>query len=50
VVAVALLIPSLWGSRIYRGLSDLAFRRVVLLLLTLSGLAMVLASVLRLLA
>lgn len=50
VVAVALLIPSLLGSRIYRGLSDLAFRRVVLLLLTLSGLAMVLASMLSLLA
>lgn len=50
VVAVALLVPSLWGSRIYKGLSDLAFRRVVLMLLTLSGLAMVLASVLRLLA
>jgi uncharacterized membrane protein YfcA len=48
-VGVALLVPSLLGSRIYKGLSDLAFRRVVLLLLTFSGLAMVLASGFRLL-
>ena len=31
-------------SRIYHGLSPLAFRRVVLLLLTLAGLAMVAAA------
>lgn len=48
-VGLALLLPSLLGSRIYKGLSDLAFRRVVLLLLLFSGIAMVLASGLRLL-
>jgi uncharacterized membrane protein YfcA len=44
VVAPALLLPSYLGSRIYHGLSPLAFRRVVLLLLTLAGLAMVAAA------
>jgi uncharacterized protein len=44
VVAPALLLPSYLGSRIYLGLSPLAFRRVVLLLLTLAGLAMVAAA------
>ncbi|MEI7614561.1 MAG: sulfite exporter TauE/SafE family protein, partial [Betaproteobacteria bacterium] len=41
VVAPALLLPSLLGARIYTGLSDAAFRRIVLILLTCSGLAMV---------
>ncbi len=49
VVAVALLVPALWGSRIYKGLSDLAFRRLVLWLLSFAGLAMLLASAVRLL-
>jgi uncharacterized membrane protein YfcA len=40
VVAPALLIPSLLGARLYVGLSELAFRRLVLSLLTASGLAM----------
>lgn len=44
VVAPALLLPAYLGSRIYRGLSPLAFRRVVLLVLTLAGLAMVAAA------
>jgi uncharacterized membrane protein YfcA len=44
VVAPALLLPSWLGSRIYLGLSPLAFRRVVLLLLTLAGLAMLAAA------
>jgi hypothetical protein len=40
VVAVALLVPSLFGTRLYRGLDAAAFRRVVLVLLSASGLAM----------
>ncbi len=44
VVAPALLLPSLLGARIYTGLSDAAFRRIVLILLTCSGLAMMAAS------
>ena len=40
VVAIALLIPSLLGARIYIGLSERAFRHIVLSLLSLSGLAM----------
>jgi hypothetical protein len=45
VVAAALLLPSLLGARIYGGLSPIAFRRVVLSLLGLSGLAMLATSV-----
>ncbi len=37
VVAPAMLLPALLGARIYRGLSPLAFRRVVLLLLSAAG-------------
>ena len=44
IVAPALLIPSLIGARVYVGLSDLAFRRIVLILLTCSGVAMIAAS------
>ena len=44
VVAPAMLLPSLIGARIYRGLSPLAFRRVVLLLLSAAGVAMVMAG------
>jgi uncharacterized protein len=46
VVAPALLLPALLGMRVYIGISPLAFRQLVLGLLTLSGLAM-LASALR---
>ena len=49
VVAVALLVPVLLGSRLYVGLSEAAFRQVVLTLLSLSGLAMLVAAVPRLL-
>jgi hypothetical protein len=45
IVAVALLIPSILGAKIYARLSDVAFRRVVLVLLMLSGLALVASSV-----
>jgi hypothetical protein len=40
VVVVALLVPSRLGTRLYRGLDVAAFRRVVLLVLSASGLAM----------
>jgi len=45
VVLPALIIPSLLGARVYRGLSPLAFRRVVLLLLSAAGAAMVLGAI-----
>jgi uncharacterized membrane protein YfcA len=40
IVAVALLVPTILGASIYRRLSDASFRRVVLILLTLSGLVL----------
>lgn len=45
VVLPALIIPSVLGARVYKGLSPLAFRRVVLLLLTASGGVLVAGSV-----
>ena len=44
IVLPALVIPSLIGARVYLGLTPVAFRRVVLSLLTLVGLAMVAAA------
>lgn len=44
VVAPALLVPTLIGTRVYHRISERRFRQVVLGLLTLSGLAMVLSS------
>ncbi|MES2715134.1 MAG: sulfite exporter TauE/SafE family protein [Pseudomonadota bacterium] len=44
VVLPALIIPSLLGARVYRGLSPAAFRRVVLLLLSAAGVVMVLGA------
>ncbi len=41
LVAVALVLPSMLGARIYIGLSPAGFRRVVLVLLSVAGLAMV---------
>jgi uncharacterized membrane protein YfcA len=49
VVAPALLVPVLLGSRLYIGLSELAFRRLVLVLLTASGAVMLAAALPRLL-
>lgn len=43
-VAPAMLLPSLLGARIYHGLSPAAFRRVVLVLLSLAGVAMIAAG------
>ncbi len=43
-VIPALILPSMLGARLYRGLSPLAFRRVVLALLSCAGAVMVLGS------
>ncbi len=40
LVAAATLVPVLIGARVYRGLSEAAFRRVVLGLLTIAGAAL----------
>ena len=45
VVAPAVLLPVLLGTRVYVGISDLTFRKVVLGLLTLSGVALLVSSV-----
>lgn len=50
VVAPAMLIPTLLGTRLYVGISDVTFRRVVLGLLTCSGLTLLASSVPQLLA
>jgi uncharacterized protein len=44
VVVPALIVPSLLGARVYVGLTELAFRRVVLSLLTAAGVAMIVAA------
>ncbi len=45
IVAPAMLIPTLIGTRVYIGISDLTFRRIVLTLLTCSGVAMLVSAV-----
>lgn len=45
LVALAVLVPVLLGARVYIGLSEQAFRRIVLVLLTLSGIALLGSSV-----
>lgn len=45
IVAPAMLIPTLLGTRVYLGISDVTFRRIVLTLLTCSGVAMLAVSV-----
>jgi len=50
VVAPAMLLPTLLGSRLYIGISEKAFRRIVLGLLTVSGAAMLAATLPQLLA
>ncbi len=45
IVAVCVLVPVLLGARLYVGISDAAFRQIVLGLLTLSGIAMLASSV-----
>lgn len=49
IVAPAMLVPSLLGARLYIGISEATFRVVVLLLLTLTGCALLASSVPRLL-
>jgi len=49
IVAPAMLIPTLIGTRVYIGISDIAFRRIVLTLLTCSGAAMLSAAIPKLL-
>jgi uncharacterized membrane protein YfcA len=44
VVAPVMLIPSLLGSRLYIGISEAAFRKIVLGLLTVGGVALLAAS------
>jgi uncharacterized protein len=44
VVAASLVVPSMWGSKIYIGMSPAAFRNGVLWLLVFAGLAMLAAS------
>ncbi|MFN3629378.1 MAG: sulfite exporter TauE/SafE family protein, partial [Casimicrobiaceae bacterium] len=45
VVAPALLLPTVLGARLYRSISETGFRRLVLSLLTLSGLALLASAV-----
>jgi len=45
IVAPAMLIPSLLGARLYIGISEATFRKVVLGLLTCTGVALLVASV-----
>lgn len=49
IVAPAMLVPTLLGARLYAGLSEARFRQIVLGLLTVSGVAMLLSSLPRLL-
>lgn len=44
VVAIAVLVPVLIGARVYAGISDQQFKRIVLGLLTASGLVMLLST------
>jgi hypothetical protein len=44
IVALALILPSMLGARVYVGLSPAAFRQVILGLLSLSGVAMTAAA------
>lgn len=44
VTLPAMVLPSIWGARMYERISDVAFKRVVLGLLTLAGVAMLVSS------
>ena len=48
IVAPAMLVPVLLGARLYIGISEANFRRIVLGLLTASGVALLVSSVPRL--
>jgi uncharacterized membrane protein YfcA len=45
IVAPAMLVPTLLGTRLYLGISEATFRKIVLSLLTASGVALLAASV-----
>ena len=45
LVAPAMVIPSLLGTRLYNRINETAFRRLVLVLAGMSGLALILAAV-----
>ena len=44
IVAGAMILPAIWGSKIYLGMSAVAFRKTVLWLLVLAGMVMLSAS------
>jgi hypothetical protein len=50
LVGVCVLVPVLLGARLYIGISDAAFRQLVLALLTASGVALLAGSLPTLLA
>lgn len=50
IVGAAVLVPALLGARLYVGISETAFRKIVLTLLSASGVALLASSVPRLLA
>lgn len=45
IVAPAMLVPTLLGTRMYIGISEARFRQIVLGLLTVSGVALLVSSV-----
>jgi uncharacterized membrane protein YfcA len=45
LVALAVALPVLLGARLYIGISEMAFRKLVLSLLTASGIAMLASAV-----
>ena len=49
-LVLVLLVPVLLGARLYHGISDARFRQIVLGMLTLSGVAMLVASLPKVLA
>lgn len=44
IVAPAMIIPTVFGTRLYIGISEIAFRRIILSLLFLSGVALLTSS------
>jgi uncharacterized membrane protein YfcA len=45
IVIPAMLVPTLLGAKLYHGISEARFRQIVLGMLTLSGVAMLMAGV-----
>ena len=44
VVAGSLVLPAIWGSKIYVGMSPVTFRKTVLWLLVFAGVTMLMAA------